>query len=179
MKMIFTFKVALRYRKGLWRRIEIKGNQTLGELDEFIREVFDYDPWDHLSMFFSGRAWKSKDFGQIEPEGKGDGAKTQIDQLGLYEGDNLEYVYDFGDDIQHILTLEKIEESKINYQTPSLIAKSKSRLKYCNQCKNGGKKVKAIWECIECLENTGESIYLCEDCCERDHEEHYTKELAY
>ena len=178
METILSFKIALKYSKSLWRRIEIKSNQTLGELDNFIREIFNYDPWDHLSMFFSGRAWKSEEFGQIEPGGNSDGAKMQINQLELSEGDKLEYVYDFGDDIQHIITLEKIEERKINYQTPCIIAKSKSRMKYCNQCKSKGKKVKANWECLECLETNGDHIYLCDDCCEGDHEEHYTKEIV-
>ncbi len=179
MEMLYVFKVALKYRKGLWRKIKIRGDQTLGNFDEIIREAFNYDPWDHLSMFFSGRAWKSEDYGQIEPYGQGAGTKTQINQLGLSEGDKMEYVYDFGDDIQHVITFEKIKEAEIRYQTPCIIAKNRTRLKYCKQCKNGGKKVKAKWQCIECLENTGELIYLCDDCYEKDHEEHYTKEIVY
>ena len=179
METIYVFKVALKYRKGLWRRIEIKKDQTLGEFDEIIRESFNYDSWDHLSKFFSGRAWKSEDFGQIEPGNQGTGVKMQIDQLGLSEGDKLEYVYDFGDDIQHVITLEKIKESEIRYQTPCIIAKSRTRLKYCKQCKNVGKKIKAKWQCVECLENTGELIYLCDDCYEKDHEDHYTEEIIY
>ena len=130
-------------------------------------------------MFFSGRAWKSEDYGQIEPNAQGSGIKTQINQLRLSEGDKMEYVYDLGDDIQHIITLEKIKESEISSQTPCITTKSRTRLKYCKQCKNGGKKVKAKWQCIECLENTGELVYLCDDCHEKDHMEHYTKEIVY
>jgi hypothetical protein len=37
--------------------------------------------------------------------------KKMINQLGLRIGNKMEYVYDFGDDLQHILTLEKIIES--------------------------------------------------------------------
>ena len=177
MEIIYLFKVVLKYRKGLWRKIEIRGNHALGDFDEIIREAFNYDPRDHLSMFFSGRAWKSKDYGQIEPDVKGSGIKTLINQLGLSEGDKMEYVYDFGDDIQHVITLERIKESEIKSQTPCIIAKSRTRLKYCKQCKNGGKKVKAKWQCIECLESTGELIYLCDDCHEKDHMEHYSIEI--
>ena len=178
MEIIYLFKVVLKYRKGLWCKIEIRGSQTLGNFDEIIREAFNYDPRDHLSMFFSGRAWKSKDYGQIEPDVKDSRIKTQINQLGLSEGDKMEYVYDFGDDLHHVITLEKIKESEIKYQTPCIIAKSRTRLKYCKQCKNAGKKVKAKWQCLECLENTGELIYLCDDCHEKDHLEHYTKEIV-
>ena len=91
----------------------------------------------------------------------------------------MEYVYDFGDDIQHVITLEKIKESEIRCQTPCIIVKSRTRLKYCKQCKNGGKKVKAKWQCMECLKTTGELIYSCDDCHERDHEEHCTKKIVY
>ena len=31
MENIYVFKVALRHRKGLWRKIEIRGDQTLGD----------------------------------------------------------------------------------------------------------------------------------------------------
>ena len=178
MEIIYIFKVVLKYRKDLWRKIEINSSQTLRNFDRIIREAFNYDLLDHLSMFFSGRAWKSKDYGQIEPDGQGSDKGTHINQLGLSEGDKMEYVYDFGNDIQHVITLEKIKESEIISQTPCITAKSKTRLKYCKQCKNAGKKVKANWQCIECLENTGELIYLCDDCHEKDHMEHYTKEIV-
>ncbi|TKJ22217.1 MAG: hypothetical protein CEE42_13065 [Promethearchaeota archaeon Loki_b31] len=177
MDTIHVFKVALKYQKGQWCRIEIKSDQSLRDLDEIIRKAFNYNPWDHLSMFFSGRVWKSEDFGIIEPDGQDSGAKKQIDQLGLLEGKNMEYVYDFGDDIQHVVTLEKIKESEIRYQTPCIIAKNKPRFRYCKSCKSEGKKVKAKWECIECLENTGKLIYLCEECYMSNHENHYAKEI--
>ena len=39
-------------------------------------------------MFFSGRARKSENFDIIESDGQYSGAKKQIDQLGLLEGEN-------------------------------------------------------------------------------------------
>lgn len=179
MEKIYVFKVALKYRRGLWHRIEIRDDQTLGVFDEIIREAFNYNEWDHLSTFFSGRAWKSENFGHIEPGGQGGGANILINQLGLSEGDNLEYVYDFGDDIQHIITLEKIQKSDLRYQTPCIIAKNRSYIKYCKSCKDKGKKVKAKWQCLECLEKSGELIYVCDDCYEGDHMEHYRKKIIY
>ena len=49
MEKVYVFKVALKYRKGLWRRIEIKGDQTLADLDHIIRIAFNHDTWDHLT----------------------------------------------------------------------------------------------------------------------------------
>jgi len=36
-------------KKGLWRRIEIKGDQTLADFDHIIRIAFNHDTWNHLS----------------------------------------------------------------------------------------------------------------------------------
>jgi len=107
MEKVYIFKVALKSRKRLWRRIEVKGNQTLADLDHKIRIAFNHDRWDHLSEFFIGK-WSRGGFGEIYPDGNGSGAQIRIEQLGLSEGDKLGYVYDFGDEIHHILTLEKI-----------------------------------------------------------------------
>ena len=41
MEQVYRFKVALKLRKRLWRRIEVKGAQTLGELDRIIRDRGD------------------------------------------------------------------------------------------------------------------------------------------
>ena len=46
MEKVYVFKVALKYTKGLWRRIEIKGSQTLGNFDSIIRIAFNYDTKD-------------------------------------------------------------------------------------------------------------------------------------
>lgn len=177
MKVAYIFKIVLKYQKGRWVKIRIKGDDSLGDLDKIIRESFNYDLSDHLSMFFVGRAWNSKDFGQIEPGGHGLGAKPRIKQLGLVEGSKMEHVYDFGADIQHIVILETMEESDRHDKTPCVIQRSRTRVKYCTPCGEMGKKVKAEWRCMECSENAGKVLYLCDDCCERDHEDHLVEEI--
>jgi hypothetical protein len=122
---IYVFKVALKHRKGRWYRIEIKGSQTLGDFDGIIREAFNHDTFDHLSEFYAGRVWNSKGYGEIEPFGGGSGADIPIDTLRLSEGDTLEYVYDFGDDIQHVITLEKIIEPETEVDYPRIVSKGK------------------------------------------------------
>ena len=49
---IFCLKVEAGFDKKIWRMIEIKGPQTLTDLDHIIREAFNYDMWDHLSGFW-------------------------------------------------------------------------------------------------------------------------------
>ncbi|MBU4374681.1 MAG: hypothetical protein KJ714_09680 [Euryarchaeota archaeon] len=175
---VYVFKVALKHRKGLWRRIEIKGNQTLGDFDNIMREAFNHDTWNHLSEFFRGR-WPQGGFGEINPDGGGSGVKKRINQLSLSEGDKLGYIYDFGDEIQHVVTLEKIVESERGIEYPRLISENKPRYHYCEICKKEGKKTIATWICIECSEKEERKVLLCEDCIEKEHEDHYADEILY
>ncbi|MFQ5820063.1 MAG: hypothetical protein ACE5I5_08765 [Candidatus Heimdallarchaeota archaeon] len=179
MEKLYRFKVALKYRKGLWRVIEVKGSQTLADLDYAIREAFNHDTWDHLSEFFPGRAWRTRGFGPIQPDRGGSGAKKKINSLRLSDGARMEYVYDFGDDIQHVLTLEKITEPKEGVEYPQIVAKSRTRRRYCVECKKKNKKTVATWVCIECTEDSGKQVLLCDDCVDKGHEDHYSEEILY
>lgn len=177
MEKIYVFKVALKHRKGLWRRIEIKGDQTLGDFDSIIRNAFDHDVSDHLSEFFREQ-WPRGGFGEIDSFGGGEGADNQIERLGLSEGEILGYVYDFGDEIYHIITLEKIVETEEIVKYPRVISKNKQRFRYCETCKKQGKKTVATWICYKCSEDEGRNVLLCEDCMD-EHEDHYAEEILY
>ena len=179
MKQAYRFKVALKHRRRLWRRIEIEGVQTLGDLDCTKREAFIYYLWDHLSEFFWGRVWQSKGLGEIYPGGGGSGAKKRIDSLGLSEGDKLEYVYDFGDDSQHIVTLEKVIEAKETAKHPRIISQNKPKYSYCEVCEKLGKKTIATWVCIECSNETQRDVLVCEDCLMKEHDDHDAEEMLY
>jgi len=63
-------------------------------------------------------------FGEIEPDGGGAGAKKKIDKLELVEGNTIEYVYDFGDDIQHVIKLEKVVEPVDGVKYPRINSKN-------------------------------------------------------
>jgi hypothetical protein len=178
MEKVYVFKVALKYRKGLWRRIEIKSSQTLSDFDCAIRDAFNHDIFDHLSEFFKGR-WPEGGFGEINPYEEGSGAKKRIEQLGLSEGDKMGYVYDFGDEILHIITLAKIVQPEEGVKYPRVISQNKPRYCYCERCKEQGKKTIATWICIECSEQEGREVLLCEDCLDKEHEDHYADEILY
>lgn len=57
MDEVYVFKAAFKYRKGVWRRIEIEGGQTLADFDGIMREAFNHDTWDHLSEFYGACTW--------------------------------------------------------------------------------------------------------------------------
>jgi hypothetical protein len=179
MGRVFRFRVALKYRRKLWRRIDVKGSQTLGDLDRVIREAFKHYLCDHLSQFFRGRVWQSEGLGEIYPGGVGSGAEKRIDSLGLSEGDKLEYVYDFGDDIQHIITLEKIMEVEKTVKYPRVVSQNKPKYSCCEVCEKLGKRILATWICIECSNEEQRDVLVCEDCMVKGHEDHYAEEMLY
>ncbi|MEA2053682.1 MAG: hypothetical protein U9O96_00970 [Candidatus Thermoplasmatota archaeon] len=178
MGSVFVFKVALKHRKGIWRRIEIRGSQMLKDFDQIIRETFKHDTMDHLGEFFREQ-WPHGGFGEIDPFGGGNGARKRIEQLGLTEGDKLGYIYDFGDNIQHIVTLEKVTEPESGVEYPRIVSQNDPKYRYCETCKKRGKKTIATWICITCSNEKGREVLLCEDCVSKEHDDHYAEEMVY
>ncbi len=121
---VYRFRAQLKHRKSQSRVIEIKGDQTLGDFDTVLRMTFDHDLSDHLSQFFPGQAWQSRGYGAIDPFRAGPGAARKIGALRLHPGDTLDYVYDFGDDIQHVLTLEAIVDPEPDARYPRVVGRS-------------------------------------------------------
>jgi len=127
-QQVYRFKAALWRRKGLWRRIEILGGQTLGEFDGMLRFAFDHDPTDHLSGFWKrvrrngGKRFREIDLGDINPFVEGEADGLHVAGLGLAPGDELKYVYDFGDWVEHRITLEEIVEPEAGAEYPRIVA---------------------------------------------------------
>jgi hypothetical protein len=108
---IYRFRVGSRRRKGNGKVVEARGDQTLGELDLAIRLACGHDTWDHLSEFYvpTGGRRRQEGLGEIYPGGEeGEGAQIVLGTLRLEPGDTLQYVYDFGDWIEHTLTVEAV-----------------------------------------------------------------------
>lgn len=134
---IYIFKVKLKFAKSIWRRIAIRGDQTLEGLHHAIFSAFDrYD--DHLYAFYKTQNPNSisrtrlHDVPQYtDSSGVGefstnihDASKTRISSLNLKEKNTLEYLFDFGDEWWHILELESISERKIDANKyPAIIEK--------------------------------------------------------
>lgn len=133
----YIFKVALTGNKRIYRNIEILENQTLNVLHECIFDAFDrYD--EHLySFFLPQKATKSirviydspeythpmnidEDFGFKK---RYNAAKTKINKLDLKEKQKLYYLFDFGDDWWHELTVLKIQSFNGSIDYPSITKK--------------------------------------------------------
>jgi len=179
MEHVYRVKVALKHRRRLWRRIDVTSSQRLGDLDRIIREAFKHDVRDHLSEFFRGSVWGPGGLGEIYPGGGGSGAGKRIDSLGLSEGDKLEYVYDFGDDIQHVITLEKIMGLEDAAKYPCIVSQNRPKYRYCEACEKLGRRTIATWICVECSNEAQREVSVCEDCLTKEHEDHYAEEMLY
>jgi len=123
---LYVLKVVLSFDKKIWRRIEILDSQTLDQLHEVIFDAFDrFDP--HLYSFYLTRPGskarrrfvEAKEYthpSMIE-EHLGfsqkklyDASKTPVSALKLEETSRFEYIFDFGDEWTHEITIEKIQD---------------------------------------------------------------------
>ena len=182
---VYRFKASLWHRKGLWRRIEIQGGQTLADFDRVLRDAFEHDTSDHLSGFWKlvrrgqSRRFREVDLGNINPFEGGEAADILVVSLELEPGNALKFVYDFGDWIEHRVELEAIVAPDDDAIYPRIVDQNKPRYHYCPICKEAGKKVIAIWICITCSNRLQEAVYICENCADRDHEDHFIEEILY
>ncbi len=184
-QQVYRFKVALKYRPGLWRRIEIQGGHTLADWDGILRGEFKHDFSDHLSGFWrklrraDTKRFREVEIGTVEPFGGGKGAEKRIGGLGLAVGDELKWVYDFGDWIEHTIALEAIAEPEASAKYPRVVAQNKPQYQDCECCARQGRQTRATWICIYCSNEQGREVLVCKDCLFTEHEEHYADEIVY
>jgi hypothetical protein len=183
-RQIYRFKASLTRRQNLWRRVEIRGNQTLANFDSTLRRAFQHDGSDHLGGFWkrvrrgTSTRFREIELGTIDPFGEGDGAEQHIAELGLKPGDELKYVYDFGDWIEHLLTLEEMVEPEAKAKYPRVVAQNKPTYQYCQACKATQRQTVATWVCHACSAGR-RRVLLCEACLMDEHEDHYADEIVY
>lgn len=115
MRTVYRFLVKLQHKQDVWRRIEMRGDQTLDDLHYAIQDAFDWDN-DHLYAFYlSGKAWDT-DTEYMDPEGEGEGfnaAAHRLEHLPLRPRQRILYIFDFGDELRHSITLEAITPSGV------------------------------------------------------------------
>lgn len=123
---VYVFKVSLLENAKIWRRIAIRGGQTLHDLHQAIFKAFDrYD--EHLYSFCLPRApvknpphrlyEQSTEYmhpyaiegGDFDGDEKYDAAMTTIESLDLSAGQVLYYLFDFGDSWWHQIVVEKTD----------------------------------------------------------------------
>jgi len=107
----YVFKVALR--NNVWRYIEISADDTLLDLHNAIQIAYNFDD-DHLySFFMDGEIWSDEHFNSPWDDEGPFVDEVKIGELGLREGQNILYLFDYGDSWEFRVTLEELREEGI------------------------------------------------------------------
>ncbi len=98
----------------MWRRLEFASDLFLDDVHEVIQDVFGWTDC-HLHRFGSGPTLYSNETEYyLCPFSADDGdegvpeEEVRLDEVLVDVGDKLFYVYDFGDDWQHVIRLEAV-----------------------------------------------------------------------
>ncbi|OPZ85059.1 MAG: Plasmid pRiA4b ORF-3-like protein [bacterium ADurb.Bin429] len=138
---VVMLKVALDGQRGIWRRIAVKRDQTLDDLARAINRAFDRNN-DHLYAFYVGQKTGKPTRSQVvsasrryphpeatdpflEREGiERNAANATLASLRLADNQVFYYLFDFGDEWWHIITVEQTKaEGEPEQQYPAVIAR--------------------------------------------------------
>jgi hypothetical protein len=116
--MLYQFKIQLKdiTHPPVWRRVVVPANFSFAKFHKVIQAAFGW--WDYHLYQFSPKGWASEPvIGVPDPTGfespfdemkKLNSAKTKLSGIFTTEKQKYTYIYDFGDNWLHEITLEKI-----------------------------------------------------------------------
>jgi pRiA4b ORF-3-like protein len=124
---IYQIKVALKNTKlPIWRRIEVRGDATLGELHAIIQMAMGWTN-SHLHHFIVGKSPNLRFIGAPDPHegddlmGEENEDEIVISRVLRTAKTKITYEYDFGDSWEHEVVLEKIVETQAGAHYPRCI----------------------------------------------------------
>ncbi|MDT4928927.1 MAG: hypothetical protein QOF92_1794 [Pseudonocardiales bacterium] len=118
---IFQLKIQLAtIRPPVWRRVLVPGEIDLGELHAVIQTAFGWTN-SHLHQFEIGE----HRYGTHDPDWGLDDVRDES-RSTLFrlagEGNRLSYTYDFGDNWEHLVTVEKVLDPQAGRRYPTCTA---------------------------------------------------------
>lgn len=112
--VVLTFTIELTGAKPrIWRRLRLPGEMTLDQVHLMLQAAMGWTD-SHLHRFTPGKgsAYQGPHFVTEFDEDEGDEGtreeEVRLDQVLREPKDRLTYTYDFGDDWEHLLTLESV-----------------------------------------------------------------------
>lgn len=126
---VFVFKVALKYQKRIWRTIAIRGDQSLADLHRTIFNAFDRDDPHLYSFYFSSKPESTSRsrlrgatcYGCPDSQTEKRADRTRIDSLPLELKTRFEYLFDYGDEWWHEITLKGVKPLRGDVKYPHVI----------------------------------------------------------
>lgn len=115
---IYQIKVSLRAaRPPIWRRLEVPADVSLARLHELIQVAFDWTD-SHLHVFETPYG----SFGRPDADlGHRAASRITLEQVAPAAGDKLRYTYDFGDDWEHDILVEKVLDRDASVAYPRCV----------------------------------------------------------
>jgi hypothetical protein len=117
---VYQLKVTLRdVKPPVWRRVEVK-DCTLARLHDVIVDSMGWDGM-HLHAFEVG----GEQYGPIDPDGMmevEDERKVKLSQVVARGFKKFNYVYDFGDNWDHVVEVEKTLDAEKGARYPRCVA---------------------------------------------------------
>lgn len=120
---VYRFAAKANYGKKKCA-VELLGRQTLGDFDDIMRAAFELDVWDHLSEFTriarrgKGKLPHEQQYGVINPFEPTPAMELRLAGFDWQVGTELEYRYDFGDNLRHTVLLESIGKRERGVKYP-------------------------------------------------------------
>ena len=137
--VVFVFKVALADRKSIWRRIALRGSQTLDELHEAIYDAFDRTTSTSTPSTFRspvpraghGLATRLNTPARsiVKTPGRSPTCRCAMRRRpssvpwGLRPKQVFLYLFDFGDEWWHEITVEQIDATPEKGEYPRVLEK--------------------------------------------------------
>jgi len=117
---ILQLKISLlgASKPPVWRRVLVPATMRLNRLHDVIQAAMGWEDY-HMHALTAGGI----DYGLPDPElGHRDERKTALNALLSEPGDRLRYVYDFGDDWEHDIVVEKVLAAEAGAGYPVCLA---------------------------------------------------------
>lgn len=115
---IYLFKVSLG---NVWRRIEICSEMTLEDLTDTILAAFDFDK-DHLySYYYKNRFGYTAEINSPNSYEEPHTIEKLIGEIQIPTGSSMKFLYDFGDNWEFEVLLEKINPLDKKIKSPRII----------------------------------------------------------
>jgi len=104
----YVFDARLVDHRGVGARLALAPNDTLDSLHGLLREAFGWDDPHLYSFFLDGEFWADPASEYTSPDEIEEGQRSAVvalEELGLEPGQEIAYVFDFGDQWRVLLTV--------------------------------------------------------------------------
>jgi hypothetical protein len=123
---VYQLKITLRHsRPPIWRRVQVAGDVTLAHLHRIIQEAMGWTD-SHLHQFIVGDTY----YGVPDPDDLSETKNekgVRLDQIVARPKHRFSYEYDFGDDWDHEILVEKILDPGRGARYPVCLAGARAR----------------------------------------------------